>query len=121
MNLGEGSKPYKITFEERPDYLYVKIEGEEDSFEISRQFWLEVAEKCAKLKPKRLFIEEDLKEKIDSAADTYRGAAERAQMGFEGVKIAFFDTQAEHHEANKFGELVARNRGINVKVFLDRE
>lgn len=119
-NAPEG-KQYRISFEDRGDYLFARVEGEKDSYEISRQFWKDIADKCAELSPKRLFIEEDIREQLPTIADTYQGASERPHMGLSNVKIAFFDTHPEQHEQNQFGELVARNRGINVRVFIDRD
>lgn len=112
-------KQYRITFDVRPGYLHAHIQGSEDSYEISRQFWQEIADECERLKPSRLLVEEDISRPIDSIADTYHGAADRPQMGLAGVKIAFFDRHPDQHEQNQFGELVARNRGIDVRVFSD--
>jgi hypothetical protein len=115
------TKHYRITFENRPEYLYALVEGERDSYEISRQFWSEIAAECERVRPKRLLVEEDLKQQLPSIADTYQGAAERPDMGLVGIRIAFFDVHPDQHEQNQFGELVARNRGINMKVFVDRD
>jgi hypothetical protein len=38
-------------------------------------------------------------------------------MGFSDKKIAFVDRIADQAELNSFGELVAVNRGLNVKIF----
>lgn len=112
------AKPYQIIFEERPEYLYVYVSGERDNYEISRSYWLEVSAKCGKINCKKILIEEDLPEAV-SISDMYRLAAELPQMGFFGVRVAFFDRYAEQNELNEFGELVAVNRGIMGKLFND--
>ena len=114
------TKEYRLTFDNKPEYLHALVEGERDSYEISRQFWNEIAAECERLRPARLLVEEDLKQQLPSIADTYQGAAERQDMGLAGIRIAFLDLQPDQHEQNQFGELVARNRGINMKVFRDR-
>ncbi|MBL8123371.1 MAG: hypothetical protein KIT61_02140 [Pyrinomonadaceae bacterium] len=115
------NKQYRLIFDDRPDYLHALVQADQDSYEISRQFWQDIADECGRLKPKRLLVEEDIDRPIESIADTYQGASERPLMGLSGIKIAFLDTHPEQHEQNQFGELVARNRGINVKVFFDRK
>ena len=114
------TKDYRLTFDNKPEYLHVLVEGEHDSYDISRRFWSEIATECERLAPSRLLVEEDLKEQLPSIADTYQGAAERQEMGLAGIRIAFLDRHPDQHEQNQFGELVARNRGINMKVFSDR-
>lgn len=113
-----SSKPYQISFEHRPNYLYVYVSGEHDSYKISRQYWLEVADECNKTGYKKVLIDEDIKESV-SVGEAFRIAAELPQMGFRGVCVAFFDRYAEQHELNEFGELVATNRGFFAKVFND--
>ena len=112
------NKPYKISFEPRPEYLYVYVSGDEDNYEISHQYWMEVAEHCRRTMCKKVLIEEDIKETA-SMADVYRLASELPNMGFLGVRIAFYDRFAAHQDLNEFGELVAVNRGLHGKIFND--
>ncbi|MGI9056210.1 MAG: hypothetical protein ACR2F2_10465 [Pyrinomonadaceae bacterium] len=112
----ESPKLYQITFEHRPQYLYVYVTGDHDSYEISRQYWLEVAGECSKTEYKKVLIEEDIKELI-SLSEVYQLASELPLMDFQGVRVAFFDRFAEHDELNQFGELVATNRGLLARVF----
>jgi len=112
------SKPYKITFERRPDYLYVYVNGEHDSYEISYQYWLEVAEHCRKINCNKILIEEDIAEAV-SLADMYQLATDLPKMGFLGVRVAFYDRYAEQRDLNEFGKLVAVNRGLYGKIFND--
>ena len=116
----ESPKLYQITFEHRPQYLYVYVTGEHDSYEISRQYWLEVAGECARTGYKKVLIDEDIKELV-SLSEVYQLASELPLMDFQGVRVAFFDRFAEHDELNQFGELVATNRGLLCKVFNDFE
>ena len=111
-------KPYQISFERRPQYLYVYVSGERDSYEISRQYWQEVSGECGRTQCKKVLIEEDIPEVI-SMGEMYQLAAEIPQLGFFGVRIAFVDRYIEHQDLNQFGELVAINRGVYGKIFND--
>ena len=116
----ESAKPYQITFEHRSQYLYIYVSGEHDSYEISRRYWLEVADECGKTGYKKVLIEEDIEETV-SLAEVYQLASELPQMGFQGVRVAFYDRFAEHADLNQFGELVATNRGLLARVFNNLE
>lgn len=112
-------KPYRITFDERPGYLHVFVEGSRDSYAISAAYWREIAEVCERNGTTKLFVEEDIPEAV-GFSDMYRIAAELPEM-FRGIIIAFVDRYADQTELNTFGELVAQNRGVRGRLFADAE
>jgi hypothetical protein len=112
----DSSQPYKLTFEYRPQYLYAFVTGEKDSYEISKQYWQEVADECQKSGIKKVLIEEDLKENV-SMPEMYRFASEIPGLGFFGIRVAFVDRQQDQQQLNQFGETVATNRGLFSRVF----
>lgn len=118
MAINESDKPYSLTFEHRPEYLYAYVEGEEDSYEISSVYWREIAEECKAKKYAKVLIVEDIVES-GTMADAYQLSSELPQMGFLAIKVAFVDKYIEQQDLNQFGELVAVNRGINGKIFND--
>ncbi|HQZ97462.1 MAG TPA: hypothetical protein PLP21_14165 [Pyrinomonadaceae bacterium] len=118
MFLQNSAKPYKLTLEERPGYLYAFIEGEKDTYEISRAAWQEIADKAGELMSERVLIDENITEP-GSFADAYRLASEIPEMGFGRAKIAFVDRFLSQNDINQFGELVAMNRGVNGRIFED--
>jgi len=113
-----SAKEYALTFEVRPDYLYVYVEGERDSYEISSEYWREVADEAARLGIKRILIDENIPDP-STLGDVFKLATEIPNMGFGSSRIAFVDRYLDHNEINEFGELVAVNRGVNAKVFND--
>jgi hypothetical protein len=113
----KGTKPYQIRFEIRVDYLYVYVEGEHDSYAISHAYWTEVAGECERLGSKRVMVDENIAEGV-SVAEMFQIAAELPEM-FSGIAIAFVDRHADQTELNEFGELVAQNRGVTGKFFVD--
>ncbi len=115
MNV-KDSKLYNLEFEERAEYLYARVSGDKDNVEISKQYWREIAEECQRTKCGKLMIVEDLKE-MGTTMDTYQFASEIPNMGFSGIQIAFVDQHIEQLPLNEFGELVATNRGVYVKIF----
>ncbi|MEO8647554.1 MAG: hypothetical protein ABI539_00165 [Acidobacteriota bacterium] len=116
MTSNLGTKGYELTFEERDDYLYALVEGETDNYEISHFYWQEVIEECKRLGRKKLLVEEAIIGN-NSEGDTFQVASELRSMGLVDIKLAFVDRFTEHDEVNKFGEMVAINRGIESRVF----
>ena len=62
---------------------------------------------------------ENIKEAV-SLPDVYMIASEIPQL-FYGIRIAFVDMYMDHQSINKFGEIVATNRGVHGKIFNDVE
>ncbi len=62
MSEEDPRNQYKLTFEQRSNYLYVYVEGDHDSYEISRAYWREVAEESGRTGMKRVLIDENLPE-----------------------------------------------------------
>lgn len=118
MATNESEKPYRLTFEHRPSYLYAYVEGDEDSYEISAMYWRETASECKTHKYTKVLIVEDIVEN-GTMAEAYQLSSDLPQMGYLGIKVAFVDKYLEQQELNQFGELTAVNRGINGKVFND--
>jgi hypothetical protein len=118
MSGAEPIKPYRLTFEQRPGYLYAYVEGEQDSYEISRAYWQEIADEAARLSALRVLIDENIPVAV-SLTDVFHLAAQIPEMGFGAARIAFVDRYVEQNAINKFGELVAVNRGVNGRIFND--
>lgn len=116
MTFFDEVKPYRLTFEPREGYLYAYVEGEEDSYDISRAFWLEIAAESKLLGLSDVLVDENIAENA-SMADVFQLVTEIPSMGFG--RVAFVDRYLDQNEVNAFGELVANNRGMNGKLFND--
>lgn len=110
------SELYTLNFEYRQNYLYAYVGEGKDSLAVSKEFWLTALTESEKHQYKKLLIEEDLDGKI-SLPELYDLAVWLTKLKFENVLVAFYDRRAEHQELNKFGELIATNRGFRVTVF----
>lgn len=115
-NNSEPKDLYAIEFEHRPKYLYAFITGKEDSLEITRSYWLEMLEECRQHGFDKLLVEEALEKRL-SMTEIYEFASEYSQMGFHKILVAFVDRYPAHQKLNRFGEMVATNRGGRVRIF----
>jgi hypothetical protein len=118
MTSTSGEKQYRLTFEQREGYLYAYVEGEQDNYQISRGYWLEVAAEVVRTKAKRVLIDENIVESA-TLGEVFRLASEIPKMGFGPTRVAFVDRYLDQNDINAFAELVAVNRGLNGKIFND--
>lgn len=118
MSPTDFPKPYRLALEHHEKYLYAMVEGDQDTYEISRQYWQEIADECNASGCTHLLVYEDIPEAV-SPADVYHLVIDLASMGLIGVKVAFVDKYTEQQELNEFGVLVGTNRGMNAKAFND--
>ena len=107
-------KPYNIKLEDRGEYLYALVGGEQLKPEIAKLYWDEIAEECFKLEKSKIMIEKEFEESVS--------APEMLDMGvylgniLAGKKIAFLD-RFRNESINELGKKIARNRGVMMKLF----
>jgi hypothetical protein len=112
----EPADLYTIEFEHRPKYLYAFISGKDDSLEITRSYWQKMLDECRTHGFDKLLVEENLEDSL-SMPEVYEFASEYLEMGFRQIIVAFVDRYPEQRQLNRFGELVATNRGGRIRVF----
>ena len=110
--------PYTIELEDRGEYLYALVGGKMLTPQIAKMYWDEIAAMCLKLGKSKILIE---KEFIKSVS-----APEMLEMGvylgeiLAGTKIAFLD-RYKNESVNELGKVVARNKGVIMKIFKNTE
>ncbi len=114
--MSQPESSYDLTFEFRPEYLYVRVEAETVSAESVTAYLHEITQKCAALGRDRLLIERDIPATL-SETDTFFTGDEFAHMGIERMRIAFVDHHAENTDHLEFAMLVANNRGGHLELF----
>ena len=107
---------YKLDFEHRDEYLYAFVGEGTDSLSVSKDFWLKILTEAQKQRYRKVLIEEDLNGMI-AFTELYELAVWLSNLQFENILVGFVDRHPEHQEQNKFGELIATNRGFRVGVF----
>lgn len=112
----EQETPYKIEFQQRPKYLYAFVSGRHDTVENAKKCWLEMLDECNKFGYNKILVEENIEGNI-SLEEMYKLASEFPSLGFRDILVAFVDLHPSHQKLNRFGEVVATNRGGKVRVF----
>ena len=113
---GPSSAGYRLVFDKDGDYLHAYVEGPFDNATISKAYWTEIFAVCRAEGFNRVLVEEALAEPA-TAAVSYEVGTFIADEAPAGLKIAFVDRFENHQELNRFGNLVATNRGIESEVF----
>ena len=98
-------------FEERDGYLYVFISGAKDSLEN----WAAIAAECRARNATRLLVEEDFAT-LFSTTEMFVLLSQLPEL-LCGIKVAHVDRRPDHHDRNRFGTMVASNRGAYCETF----
>jgi hypothetical protein len=101
----------------RKEYLVANFAGQGTLDEISRQF-SGLAEQCRVAKLNKLLINISALKGTLTVAARYQAGERAVTFLSDGIKLAVVGT-TEQKDPGLLGELVARNRGVNVRVFTD--
>ena len=115
--MAKKSKPYTLNFTQKPGYVHAVATGK-NSVENMHAYLEELVRECAARGDRRVLIEERLVGPRLGMVDVFdlaSAVSERARGLFEA--IAYVDINAENDLNIKFGENVAVNRGLRVRVF----
>lgn len=86
------------------------------SYETGINLWKEIGRKCNELGVDKLIVEENLDGQV-TVTEMYDITSKFPNFGLLGKKIAFTDRKLSDEDGNKFGQLVASNCGINLRIF----
>ena len=107
----------RLQIEEMPGYLVARFVGAGSAEESWQQFEL-IAVRCKRANNNKLLIDSTGVQTKVSIEDTYRLGERFKIFARHGLKIAIVTTP-EQIDQERFAELVARNRGVNITVFTD--
>jgi len=110
----------QLQIEEMPDYLAAKFTGAGAAEEMWRQFGV-IAEHCKRANKNKLLLDSTETYGNLSLADRYHlGDVAEIFMCYKLIKVAYVG-RPEQLDPKRFGEMVARNRWVNVRVFTSVE
>jgi hypothetical protein len=111
---------YELTVERKPEYLHVKVTGDNTPQTVSK-YLADVHNACSAHKCPNVLIEENLEGPSLEITDIYAVISERSKNTYPVVdRIAYVDVNSDHDSSRmKFAETVAVNRGVHVRMFAD--
>ena len=108
---------YSFIVEVKPTYLHARGYGEQTEVN-SRQFLIDAYQACVEHNMGRLLVEMCFTGKALSVAGAYSVVVDRSHDGSMLKSIAYVDANPAHAvEMAEFAETVAKNRGVNVRLF----
>lgn len=107
----------KLKILTKPDYLFVNFTGAGDLEEVSQQFNL-LADRCLEAKKTRLLVDISKLQTVPEFSERYRAGERAVVFAHNGIRVALVGRR-EHVDPKLLGELVARNRGVDGRVFTD--
>ena len=113
-----NSTDFTLNFEMRGSYLYAYISGQ-DSFSASLDYWNRIADQVREFNTTRVLVHENLLgqvtegEMFDIIMDLLPSST--------GIRVAFFDENNADQSVNELGELLANNRGVDIRIFQSLE
>lgn len=105
---------FTLTFEDRGRYLYAHLTGE-DSFAASLDYWNRIADKVNELGYQKVLVHENLEGGV-SEGELFEIVLDVVPAG-AGIEVAFFDEHQSDDPINELGELIAGNRGADIRIF----
>ncbi len=112
----------QISIVENPDYLHLRVSGENDP-ETVGNYLADVYQISSRMGYGSVLIEEALSGPSLDPVDIYHIVSRASSQTSPLLKkIAYVDTNKTHSSAaQKLGEAVAHDRGVNVRIFADIE
>ena len=114
------TRPYRLTLEKRPTYLHATVTGIHNA-ENALRFLTEAFDACARMEQSALLLEFNLAGPSLPSSAIFDVVSKRTKVAAKLRKIAYVDNSERDPEKVKFAETVARNRGVNVRLFREFE
>jgi hypothetical protein len=111
---------YEFIVEERPGYLHVIAHGDRTA-EITLRVLKDVGEACRRLNRGEVLLEMALSGPSLDMTSILKVITERSQAGTRLRKIAYYERSPDKPGRAGFAETVAINRGVNVRLFNERD
>jgi len=105
---------YTLFFDQMPEYLFVRSDGR-ISYATGLDIWRQIGTRLLTTGYKT-FSRRASGQKV-SIGEMYLIVSRFSTFGLTGARIAFCDQGAETLVTNQFAALVAKNHGIDAKVF----
>jgi hypothetical protein len=103
--------------EQMPGYLVARFIGSGVAEDIWQEFEF-IAKYCKRTKNNKLLIDGTRFNEKLSFIERYLAAEESRVFALYGIQVAIVDIP-ERIDPQKFAEMAARNRGVNLRVFTD--
>lgn len=109
---------YQITYQPGPEFLRADVTGDLAEPQTRIDAWSEIIHRCRLEGVTHLLVVQDSPGN-GTPTNAFISSQGIVGLGLAGIKIAYVDIDPANHEVNKFGEMVAANRGADAAVFFE--
>jgi hypothetical protein len=117
--VSDPALPFRIGFQREGELLRAHVTGINGSLETTLAYWSVLAEEVRRQRPASLLVLDDMEGEPPSPEQLELFVHAMAGMGFEGVRVAYVEAHANQIAQVEVGEILARERGYDVRVFGD--
>ena len=110
--------PFRIDYSRDGELLRAHVTGVNGTLETTLACWTALAAELQRVPvPKSLLVVDDMEGEPPPPEQLAQFVQSMVGMGFEGVRVAYVEAHAEQIPAVEFGEILARERGFDARVF----
>jgi len=115
--MTSSDKPYDLTFDERPGYLFAHLQGDTISVEVIRDYIAEIVVKSNATGKQRIMLYRDIPAVLPESQTFFTVSASLEAL--RGKKVALVNPHTALDREVEFGVTVGLNRGGNYANFND--
>jgi hypothetical protein len=109
---------YELTIEDRSHYLHARVEGTRTP-ENAMRFLKESGEACRRLGRDSVLLEMNLAGPSLGTSSIFGVISQSTPSGLTLRRVAYVEPPPRTPSGAEFAETIAKNRGVNVRLFRD--
>ncbi len=113
-----SEQPFRIDYSREGDLLRAHVTGVNGTLETTMACWTALAVELQRdAAPKSLLVVDDMEGEPPPPEQLEQFVQAMVGMGFEGVRVAYVEAHAQQIPEVEYGEILARERGFDARVF----
>jgi hypothetical protein len=117
-----AAPPFRIAYGRDGDVLRAHVAGVNGTLETTLAYWTALAEEVRREPvPRALLVVDDMEGDPPPPEQLAQFVQAMVGMGFEGVRVAYVEAHAHQIPEVEHAEILARERGFDVRVFGDEQ
>ena len=111
--------PFRIEYQRDGGLLRAHVTGVNGTLETTLDYWMALAGEVRRMAPAALLVVDDMEGEPPPPEQLELFVNAMVGMGFEGIRVAYVEGHANQIAQVEVGEILARERGFDVRVFGD--
>ena len=108
---------FRIEYGREGELLRAHVTGINGTLETTVACWMALASELARNPSRALLVLDEMEGEPPPPEQLAEFVGAMVGMGFEGVRVAYVEAHAGHIAEVEFGEILAREKGFDARVF----